>query len=103
MKAEEEIKKKRDKFTSHSTHRLVEDVVVAVAVIVVADFKLNFDWLDVFFGLTGGVFFGDFVDRFINDNVELLVPGVNLLIAPVFGPIGGIPTKLFCLGGEHPK
>lgn len=57
-----------------------------------------------FFGLTGGVFFGDFdFDRLFKDNVELLLPDAILLIAPVLGPMDGIPITLFCLGGEHPK
>lgn len=77
------------------------DFDIAV-VFVGADFIFNFDWIGCFFGLAGGVFFGDLVLRAIKD-VELLVTGVDLLIAPVFGEIGGMPAKLFCLGGEHPK
>lgn len=82
------------------TYRLVDVVVV----LVVADFNEIFDWLDIFVGLADGVFLGDFdFDRLFNDDVELLVPGAILLIAPVLEPIGGIPTTLFCRGGEHPK
>lgn len=81
----------------------LDDGVVVVTVIVFVDVDLVFVWFCCFFGLAGGVFFGDLFDR-----IDRLDPRlVNLLIAPVFcggGGAGlGLPEKLFCLGGEQPK
>lgn len=53
--------------------------------------------------ITGGVFFGDFIDRFpLNGTVAAFVFGV-LLIAPVLGATGFPIKLLLCFGGEHPK
>lgn len=94
------------------------DVVVAVVAVVftVVDFErwfefeveveVDFAWFCCFFGLAGGVFFGDLFDRAVRLELRLLAD--SLLIAPVLAgtdAIGGntVAVKLFCLGGEQPK
>lgn len=77
--------------------------VVGASVIVFIEVDRFFVWFCCFFGLAGGVFFGELVDL-----IDRLDPRlVNLLMAPVFGVGGGtgfgIPEKLFCLGAVQPK
>lgn len=99
----------------------IVDVVAVAAVAVVIDivdfarwfefefrfeFEFDFDWFCCFFGLAGGVLFGDLVDRVVR--LELRLFADSLLIAPVLAgtdEIGGktVAVKLFCLGGEQPK
>lgn len=88
-------------------------VVVATAVTDFIDFWLVFVWFDClgcFFGLAGGVFFGEFVDLPLIETIEPRLFDDILLIAPVFdctgvdgGTILALVVKLFCRGGEQPK
>lgn len=90
-------------------------IVAAVAVVVSVvdferwfefEFEFVFDWFCCFFGLAGGVLFGDLFDRVVKLELRLFVD--SLLMAPVLAgtdEIGGktVAVKLFCLGGEQPK
>lgn len=96
-------REKRCKYAIGSAYRLDDDIVGASVIIFVVDDRF-FVWFCCFFGLAGGVFFGDLVDF-----IDRLDPRlINLLMAPVFGVGGGtagfgMPEKLFCLGGVQPK
>lgn len=80
--------------------------LVAFAVLLV-DFNRDFIWFDCFFGLAGGVFFGDFVARPLIERFDPRLFDAVLLIAPVFDWFGiagdVLALKLFCRGGEQPK
>lgn len=92
-------------------------VLVVVIVVVVAAAVLAFngilDWLGCFFGLAGGVLFGDLLDRPLIERLEPRLLADNLLIAPVFACTGTDAAwiaggswpavKLFCRGGAQPK
>lgn len=81
-----------------------DDGVVAEAVIVLVDFTcvFVFVWFCCFFGLAGGVFFGDLLGRPLNDALEPRLTNGVLLTAPVF-VCGVLLEKLFWRGGVQPK
>lgn len=79
--------------------------LLAFIVELLVDFNRVFVEFGCFFGLAGGVFIGDLVDRALIEWVDPLLFDVDvLLIAPVFGTVGAVlALKLFWRGGEQPK